>query len=536
MLLQRRWPACVALAIIVSLALVSCSGSGGGDDGGSTTGPGDVTPPSVVSVSPAAGAADVDVGTTLVVTFSEAIDASSVGANTIQLALGAAKDAPVAGTPAVDNDHLVFSPDADLAPSVTYLAEIGVDVTDIAGNHLADAYAWTFMTAAPPQAPLDVPLAQGNAWLYHGESSASVWSQYGYSSSSSEELRVLFVEGPVSHADRDGWLVRSYTLDQTVTTEIALRSEFFYLCGDADGLYRAEPDDGAWLNVILFTYPTFDDSAFLLADGPAHSDGTTLSASSIQVPAGAFETLRIEHAYSSTGPYAPEDIFETRREHYADGVGLVHASWDYSFDDSDPSGIDITAQGYAELLDVPGGPALPYLAAEQEPNDDHGPTAAQSLGPFAVVSGTVHHDDPGAVIDDADVYCQLAECVLPDVNGVAKLEDWYLVDVAQAGQYRLDLVFELYDSAHQVWNDLDLYVFQDLGDGTVAYAIRADDEAGNPEWVVFTWMPAGRYYVAVQAWDTPAGAVPYALSMSEQAVPVKLGRAAGARGSASSGK
>ena len=540
MRLHRRWTAYAALAMLFSLTLVSCSGSG--DDEGGTTGPGDVTPPGVVSVSPAAGATDVNVATTLVVIFSETIDATSVGAGTVQLVLDDDKQDPVAGTPAVNSGQLVFTPDTPLGHASAYRATAGTGVTDLAGNHLAAAHTWSFTTEAPPQAPLDVPLAEGNAWLYHGESSGSVWSQYGYSTSSSEELRVLFVEGPLTYAGRDGWLVRNHTLDQTVTTEIALRSEHFYLSGDVDGLYRADPDEdpGVWKNVILFTDLSFDDSAFLLADGPAHSDGTTLSAGSVQVPAGSYETFSIEHDYTSTGPYAPEDIFETRVEHYADGVGLVRASWDYSFDDNDPSGFDITAQGYAELIDDLNGPSLPYLTAELEPNDGVGAGRSQAFGSFALVAGSVHIEDAGLLAYDNNFDCLDTACILPNIDGVPLLQDWYVFDVAEAGQYRLDLVYEYYDGDAQVWNDLDLYVFMELGDGSVVYALRADDEAGKPEWIVFTYMPVGRYYVAVQAWNTPADAVPYTLSMSEQTVPVAArGTAPGARGvrgAVSSGK
>jgi len=530
-------PTCAACLFAISLTLVSCSG----DDGPGGTGPGDITPPSVVSVTPGSGTADVDVATTLVVTFSEPIDAASVDAATIDLAPDATRAAGVPGTPTVSNSQLTFVPDEPLSHATPYRVEIAATVTDMAANALGDVYVWTFTTAEPPQAPLEVPLAEGNAWLYYGESSGSVWSQYGYSSSSSEELRVLFVERAAAYEGHDGWLVRNYTLDQTVTTETGLRSEYFYLDSDVDGLYRAEPDDDdGWLNVILFTAANFSDSSFMLADGPAHSDGTTLGVGSVQVPAGSFQTLTIEHDYTSTGPYAPEDIFETRYEHYADGVGLVRASWNYSFDDNDPSGFDITAQGYAELIDVMNGPSLPYLAAELEPNDDGGPAASQTFGPFALVTGSVHIDDAGLLAYDDDFDCLDAECILPNIDGAPRLQDWYVLDVATAGQYRLDLVYEFYDSDTQVWNDLDLYVFMELGDGSVVYAARADDEAGNPEWVVFTYMPAGRYYLAVQAWDTPVNATPYTLSMSKQAVPVKAGGAAcgaaGLRASASSGK
>lgn len=536
-----RYAKCTLEMALVMLAVLTLGGCIGGDAADSGLGPeaGDVTPPSVVTVAPAAGADDVAVGTTLQISFSEAIAAASVGAAAISLAPDADPEALIAGSAVLDDQQLEFTPSSALAPSTLYRAEIDANVADLSANPLGSAYVWTFTTAAPPVAPMQLPLAAGNAWLYEGESSATVWTASGVSTSSFAGWQVVFVEEADTYDSRSAWRVRKYTLDQTVTTDSALEADFFYLCGDADGLYRAQPG-ASWRNVILFAEPSFDNNSFILAGGPAHVEGASMSASTVQVPAGSFATLVIEHEYSSTGPYSGEDIFESRREHYADGVGLVAASWSYSFDDNDPSGIDITTQGTAVLLEPMNGAALPYLTPELEPNDGPGAADAQTFAPFAISSGSVHITDAGAILDDAMVDCQAAECILPDIDGVRRLEDWYRVDVAVGGQYRLDLVFDAYNSENATWNDLDLYVFQDLGGGALAYAIRADDGAGEQEWVVFTWMPAGSYYIAVQAWDTPAGAVPYTLAMREQAVEVApagpRSRPAWPMGTASSGK
>jgi hypothetical protein len=513
----------IMLLIMAMALLVACLG---GSDGGLGPEGADETPPTIAQVNPAAGAAEIEVGATIVVDFSEAIAEASVGAATVQLAPDAEPTLLATGSAAVNGAQLSFTPSAPLSHGTLYRVEIDGSVSDLSENPMGEAYSWTFTTAEPPTAPLQFPLATGNAWLYDGESSATVWSAYGVSTSSFEGWYLLYLEREESYGARGGWLARKFTLDQTLTAESALETDFFYLSGDAEGLYLADPD-GSWGNILRFDGLQFDDSAFLLADGPAHSDGSTLSVSSAQVPAGFYETLLVEHDYSSTGPYADADIFETRREHYADGVGLAAASWSYSYDDNDPSGIDITTQGSALLREAVGSAALPHLSGELEPNDGPGATSAQVFAPFAIVSGSVHITDTGIVLSDADVDCQDAECIIPDSEGVRRLEDWYRVDVAVAGQYRLDLVFEEYNSDNSTWNDLDLYVFYDLGGGEVAYAIRATDEPGEPEWVVFTWLPAGSYYFAVQAWDTPAGPVPYTIAMREQAVEVLAPRSSG---------
>lgn len=111
------------------------------------------------------------------------------------------------------------------------------------------------------------------------------------------------------------------------------------------------------------------------------------------------------------------------------------------------------------------------------------------------------------------------------------------VDVAISGQYRIDLIFTYYDHDNGHCNDLDMYVFQEIG-GEVVNSARADDSQGKPEWMVFSSMPAGRYWVAVQAWDTPTATVPYTLALREQPVPVykSAGGEESLRCTASSGK
>src|SRR5262249_23947236 len=50
-----------------------------------TSPPADTTPPTVTAVTPAGGATNVGTNTTVTVTFSEAMDASTINTNTVQL-------------------------------------------------------------------------------------------------------------------------------------------------------------------------------------------------------------------------------------------------------------------------------------------------------------------------------------------------------------------------------------------------------------------------------------------------------------------
>ncbi len=102
---------------------------------------GDTTPPTVSSVSPLDGATGVAVGTTVSVTFSEAMDAATI--TTSSFTLGS-----VAGSVSYDSGTYTatFTPSAALAENTTYTATLSTAITDAAGNPLASAYSWSFIT------------------------------------------------------------------------------------------------------------------------------------------------------------------------------------------------------------------------------------------------------------------------------------------------------------------------------------------------------------------------------------------------------
>ena len=112
----------------------------------------DVTAPTVTSVAPLNGATGVAVSTTVSAIFSEAMNASTVSATTIQLRN--ASNAVVAATVAYNatTRTVTLTPSATLANSTIYTATItggAAGVKDAAGNALAVNYVWSFTTAAP---------------------------------------------------------------------------------------------------------------------------------------------------------------------------------------------------------------------------------------------------------------------------------------------------------------------------------------------------------------------------------------------------
>jgi hypothetical protein len=118
-------------------------------------------PPTVVSVSPANGATGVCSLAFITVTFSEAMNVSSINATTFTVSPG------VTGiiTHDVSNSIFTFTPSSALAINTVFTATITTGAEDTFGNFLATDFVWTFRTAAngcnPPPTVVSVSPANG---------------------------------------------------------------------------------------------------------------------------------------------------------------------------------------------------------------------------------------------------------------------------------------------------------------------------------------------------------------------------------------
>jgi hypothetical protein len=117
----------------------------------------DQTPPTLVSVSPQANASAVPIDTTVTATFSKTIAAGSLDASSFSLRAGTARavDARIS----VRGPTVTLTPVSSLAPSTTYTATLTVGIQDLAGNHLARNFVWTFTTGdtVPPTVASTTP-------------------------------------------------------------------------------------------------------------------------------------------------------------------------------------------------------------------------------------------------------------------------------------------------------------------------------------------------------------------------------------------
>jgi uncharacterized protein (TIGR03437 family) len=104
-----------------------------------------VTLPSVLSTTPASGAAGVATGSNLSALFSEPMDPSTITTGTFTLQQGATS---ISGTVTYSGSTATFVPSGGLAVGTTYTATITSGVKDLSGNALAAPLVWSFATVA----------------------------------------------------------------------------------------------------------------------------------------------------------------------------------------------------------------------------------------------------------------------------------------------------------------------------------------------------------------------------------------------------
>ena len=140
--LFRPLSAAVGLCLTAVFAMLLPSGCG--DDG--PTDPGDTTPPTVESASPTAQTIGVDRPDFAIwVVFSEPMRESSVTPQTFVITPTTVGAYQVAG------DSVGFTPSEQLAYGTTYSITLTTGLTDLAGNHLAESYGFSFATQDDPR-------------------------------------------------------------------------------------------------------------------------------------------------------------------------------------------------------------------------------------------------------------------------------------------------------------------------------------------------------------------------------------------------
>lgn len=126
----------------------------------------DTAPPTVTARTPAPGETGVALGANVTVTFSEAMDAATIDAGTVELRGPGSTLVTSAVTYNAATLTATLNPNANLEAATSYTATViccAAGVKDVAGNPLAANATWSFTTAAadatPPTIAARSPLA-----------------------------------------------------------------------------------------------------------------------------------------------------------------------------------------------------------------------------------------------------------------------------------------------------------------------------------------------------------------------------------------
>ena len=131
----------------VTADATSSGGGSGGSTGGGTGGGGGTTAPTVQSVTPANSATGIAVVDNITVTFSEAMQSSSIDNTTITLNNSGAG---ITTAVSYSSNVATINPSAALLWNTQYTVNVSTGVKNAAGNALASAYTSSYTTAVLP--------------------------------------------------------------------------------------------------------------------------------------------------------------------------------------------------------------------------------------------------------------------------------------------------------------------------------------------------------------------------------------------------
>jgi predicted small lipoprotein YifL len=135
-LVMKQYSLIMLILSLITLVLSSCGGKG-------PLPPADTTSPSISLTSPTNGAQNVSVNSSITITFSEAMDASTINEQTITLSMGTGN---VPGSATYSDTTAVFKPASSLNPGTIYTVTVDGGVKDVAGNAMVTPFGYIFIT------------------------------------------------------------------------------------------------------------------------------------------------------------------------------------------------------------------------------------------------------------------------------------------------------------------------------------------------------------------------------------------------------
>jgi hypothetical protein len=427
-------------------------------------------------------------------------------------------------TTSVSGSTLSIDPAGALDYETTYTVTISGEVEDLAGNAMGGQFSWSFTTESAPAPAFDFPLDPGRTWLYGVETREVGADPYiGFWSDSWVHQRVVAIEGQDPAAGKNASVFAIYDLgpsdyfeppDACSSPDNWLNVSRFHVAQETSGLWRLTPS--GWQQAVSYSGSVIahPGNAFLMAGQFRISPRASTVQSVVQttVPAGVFETVKTRSYYDDDCPGGfcpPKEYTASLNDYYANGQGIVRSEWFFELDDNDPQGLDLTKSGEAVLLSYAG----PIFAFEQEPNDGPSAGSDQPLDVPFVAHSDIAISDPGS---EADVY--------ENVQGQRIVQDWYRIELPEGQDYAFALTTSHVmdgQAAGFPEDDLDLYLFRatTIATGTppileqVAASTRVPGCSEDFRYRHPSIGVSPVYFIAVQAWDTPSGRVPYSLAV-----------------------
>ena len=310
---------------------------------------GDTTPPSVTTVSPAAGATGVSTTTAVNVVFSEAINSATVNGNSVQLYGPGNSLIAATVTYASSSQTATLQPTASLAPFTAYtLMVVGGSsgVKDLASNAMTSTFTSSFTTAAvglpPGNCPCTIWTPSTTPGLIDAGDSGSI------------EIGVRF------RSDVSGWItgVQFYkSISNTGTHSAHLWTNTGALLASAT--FSDETNSG-WQQVN-FSSPV------------AISAGTTYVASYF-APSGH---------YAANNSYFSSTVDNPPLHALQDGSDGGDGVYNYGTSSSFPTSSYLASNYWVDVTFVPSGSTTPPSVASVNPAN--GASGANIGGPVTVI-------------------------------------------------------------------------------------------------------------------------------------------------------
>lgn len=214
-------PRVALLASSLALLLSACGGDGpgdGGGDAGAGAADGGTGAFTLVSTSPADGAVDVELETTVEVRFSAPCDPATLTTEHFTLSAdGAAIDASVTA----EGDTATLTPSAPLAEGTTYTATLSAAVAAATGLTLGTDHTWTFSTlesGRPPRFSMEDATFTGAFRIPNGEYGVSTVDYAVGTLGFNPENHSLYIVG----RGRESAIAEFPITDPSMATEVAM--------------------------------------------------------------------------------------------------------------------------------------------------------------------------------------------------------------------------------------------------------------------------------------------------------------------------